>query len=592
MVQLSAHQQFYQHTSVLASELAAIENEVKDKEQQLLNSINRLAEAVRKASTEKQPKVVKELVTNYFSEVEKVLTAWQNRVANYDAGLSFREQFGDSMLVFVYGKVKAGKSSLGNFVVSGRGEPDEDWMSQLGKKLHSPEFFLADKNPKFAETINFKQGFQVGGVETTSCIQGFRVPGMTWVDSPGLHSVNSENGDLAQKYVDSADLIIYPMNTAQPGRKSDLLELESLLKAGKRVLILITRCDDVDEDVDDEGNIIHTRVMKSAKSRQDQETYVQQSLDELCADLGLTDADTSVLTVSVGYAESHGNNAEAMRESGMQALFDRLQSILTSEGIALKKQVPLNNLQHFYRQLLNESGELSLVNLRKPLNQAHGELGELQDQLQQIGEQAQNRIALDLVVKLEKLVEAYADRGTTQGLEEELQSLIEHSLTEHYQQPIQQLYQQALGAFSSVTMDMGLSMGLDFESKQAQITVDVSRKSAAVGSGAGAVLGGIAGFFAGGPLGAVIGSSLGGMVGGAGGSMLNKQEVRTITVGDNREEVKSILLDKAREGVANAIASLNQQTNQELLLPLQTALQRVLKQTEEFQSYLKEQCHV
>lgn len=592
MVQLSAHQQFYQHTSVLADELTTIENQVKDKEQQLLNSISQLAVAVRKASTEKQPKVVKELVTNYFSEVEKVLTAWQNRVANYDAGLSFREQFGDSMLVFVYGKVKAGKSSLGNFIATGRGEPDEDWMNQLGKKLHSPEFFLADKNPKFAETINFKQGFQVGGVETTSCIQGFRVPGMTWVDSPGLHSVNSENGDLAQRYVDSADLIIYPMNTSQPGRKSDLDELENLLKAGKRVLILITRCDDVDEDEDDAGNIIHTRVMKSAKSRQDQETYVQQSLDELCADLGLTDADTSVLTVSVGYAESHGNNAEAMRESGMQALFDRLQSILTSEGIALKKQVPLNNLQHFYRQLLNESGELSLVNLRKPLNQAHGELGELQDQLQQIGEQAQNRIALDLVVKLEKLVEAYADRGTTQGLEEELQSLIEHSLTEHYQQPIQQLYQQALGAFSSVTMDMGLSMGLDFESKQAQITVDVSRKSAAVGSGAGAVLGGIAGFFAGGPLGAVIGSSLGGMVGGAGGSMLNKQEVRTITVGDNREEVKSILLDKAREGVANAIASLNQQTNQELLLPLQTALQRVLKQTEEFQSYLKEQCHV
>lgn len=592
MIQLSTHQQFYQHTSALAYELTTIENQVKDKEQQLLDGIKQLTLAVHKASTEKQPKVVKELVTGYFSQVEQVLKAWQNRVANYDAGLSFREQFGDSMLVFVYGKVKAGKSSLGNFIATGRGEPDEDWMNQLGKKLHSPEFFLADKNHKFAETINFKQGFQVGGVETTSCIQGFRVPGMTWVDSPGLHSVNSENGELAQKYVDSADLIIYLMNTSQPGRKSDLLELESLLKAGKRVLVLITRSDGLNEDVDDEGNIISTREMKAEHDRRDQENYTQQSLDKLCAELGVSDIDTSVLTISAEYAESNGNSPEAMRESGMQALFDKLQTILKSEGIALKKQVPMNNLQHFYRQLLNESGELSLISLRKPLIQALNELSELQGQLQQISEQAQSRIALDFVSQLDALVETYAASGTMQGLEEELQQLVEQSLTEHYQQPMQQLYQQALGAFSSATANMGLCMELSFENKRAQITVDVSRKSAAVGTGAGAVLGGIIGFLAGGPLGATIGSTLGGLAGGAAGSAFNSQETRTITVGDNREEIKNILLSKGRERVAAIIEELNQQTNQELLSPLQIALERVLKQTEDFQNYLTEQCHV
>lgn len=591
MMQLTSHQQFYQHTSGLANELKAIENLVKGKEQQLLKGIYDLTQAVRNAAKVKRPPVVKEQVTRYFKELDQVLIAWQNKVANYDAGLSFREQFGDSMLVFVYGKVKAGKSSLGNFVASGLSEPDEAWMAQLGKQLHSPEFFLAEQNQKFAEAINFKQGFQVGGVETTSSIQGFRVPGMTWVDSPGLHSVNSENGELAQKYVDSADLIIYPMNSAQPGRQSDLKELEGLLKAGKRILVLITRCDKREEDVNEAGELVTTRIMKSAQDRQDQEVYTQQKLDELCVELGITEADTDVLTVSVGYAESQGNSPEAMQESGMQTLFDKLQGILKSEGIALKKQVPLNNLQHFYKLLLVAEGELSLANLQKPLNQALIELGELQGDLQQISEQAQSRIALALVNQVDQLVDDYAGQGSMDGLEEKLQALIENALAEHYQKPMQQLYQQAIGTFTSATTNMALSVDLAFEDKRTEITVDVSRKSAAIGTGFGAVLGGLAGLFFG-PIGAAVGSTLGGMAGGAVGKTFNSQETRTLIVGDNREEIKNILLNKSRDQVAVIIKELNHKTSSELLLPLKTALGQVLEQTGVFENYLKEQSHV
>lgn len=592
MSQLSRHQEFYQHTSQLANELTAIENLVKDKEQKLLGGIKTLTKAVQNAAKVKQPQTVKAMVASYFAELDQVLLVWQHKVANFDAGLTFREQFGDSLLVFVYGKVKAGKSSLGNYMASGRGKPDEAWMAQLGRTLHQPEFFLAEQNKKFAEAINFKQGFQVGDVETTSSIQGFRVPGLTWVDSPGLHSVNGENGDLAQKYVDSADLIIYPMNTAQPGRGTDLQELESLLKAGKRILVLITRCDEVDEDVDDAGNLISRRVMKSAKSRQDQAGYVQKSLDKLCAKLGITDADTEVQTVSVDYAESHNNSAQAMTESGMQVLFDKLQRILKSDGIELKKQVPMDNLQHFYRQLLQQGGELSLMNLRNPLIAALNKLSAQQVQLQQISEQAQSRIALHLSNQLDQVVDKYAGSNDMPGLNKELQILIEQALAAHYQQPMQELYQQTLGAFSAVTSDMGLCMDLSFENTYADITVDVSRKSAAVGSGLGGVLGGIAGFFLGGPVGAAIGSTVGGLAGGAAGSSFNSQETRTITVGDNREQIKDILLGKSREQVSDIINHLNQQTSDELLMPLQRALEQVLQQTDVFHAYLKEQCHV
>lgn len=41
---------------------------------------------------------------------------WQKQVMARAKGARFRENVNDSLLVFVYGKVKSGKSSLGNFV--------------------------------------------------------------------------------------------------------------------------------------------------------------------------------------------------------------------------------------------------------------------------------------------------------------------------------------------------------------------------------------------------------------------------------------------------------------------------------------------
>lgn len=592
MINLSTHQEFYRHTSTLAQELKSIESQVRDKDQQLRHGISRLTSAVREAGKTKQSKTVSALVTGYFNQVDQVLSAWERRVDTYDAGLSLRHRFGDSLLVFVYGKVKAGKSSLGNFVATGHGAPGRDWLKELGRHLHTPEYFVADKNEKFAETIDHSQGFQVGAAETTSCIQGFSVAGMTWVDSPGLHSVNSENGDLAQKYVESADLIIYPMNSAQPGRKTDLDELEVLLKAGKRILVLITRCDEMEPDVNESGEVVETTVMKSEQSRQDQENYVQQELNQICTRLNIHRADTSVMCVSVGYAEEHDNSEAAMQDSGMQALFDTLQAMLKSDGVEMKKQAPLKNLQHFYDQLLATDGELSLNRLLEPLKQAEQDISGLQQQLERISEQAESRIMLDFSTALEQLVERCAESNAMDELEQKLQICLTQALENHYQQPVQQLYQEAIGAFVEATSKMGLCMDLQFADKTQEITVDVSRKSAAVGSGIGAVAGAIIGGIISGGVGIGVGATIGATLGGAAGSAFNKQQVRTIFIGDNREEIKNALLVSGQKKVHQIISQANRKTELELLNPMQTALQQVQQLAAEFQNHLKEKRHV
>ena len=131
------------------------------------------------------------------------LFLWRKRVEQYDRNTEFREDFGDSLLVYIYGKVKAGKSSLGNYVAYGHGDPDPAVIRATQEGGTQPAFFMRDaaNSSELAQTgknLHERGKFFVGSMEATTEIQGFRLPGLTWIDSPGLHSVTPENGDLSK----------------------------------------------------------------------------------------------------------------------------------------------------------------------------------------------------------------------------------------------------------------------------------------------------------------------------------------------------------------------------------------------------------
>ena len=590
MTQLMTHQKFFQHTTALTQEFAAIESAVKQQEQQLFKQLNTLTEAVRKAARAKADNTVTQAVQHYFDSTYQVLNAWQHSVQSYEAGLSLREKFGDSLLVFVYGKVKAGKSALGNYVATGREKPDAAWLTVLAEQLHQPKFFTEAENIAFKENIDYSQGFQVGEIETTGSIQGFVVPGLTWVDSPGLHSVNSANGELAEQYVKSADLIIYPMNSAQPGRKSDMQALEELLKAGKRVLVLITRCDNIEQDWDDASNaLVNQLVMKSAKDRHDQESYVQRELDELCAQLGVENADTSVLSVSVRYAQAHDNAPEAMHASGMQQLFDKMQGILNSEGIGLKKQAPVNNLQAFYQLLLADEGDLSINNIIRPLETALGQLAEQEQALQQLTEYAKGHIKAQFYTEVDSLVEHYALNHDVAGLGKALEEAIAQAVQREYEQKLIEHFQETLNLMNQLPKDISLSAGLAFRDKTVDVQVDISRKAQAVGTGIGSLLGAGIGFFFGGPAGAAAGGALGGFVAGHASAAFNSSEMRSVVCGDNREDIKDAVLAKGHQLIEQSINQLQQSAMQEVMYPVRIAITTVLSDSLSVKSHIKNQ---
>lgn len=141
---------------------------------------------------------------------------------------NFQETFQDRFIIFIYGKVKCGKSSLGNLIAQ--------YASDQAK------FFRFEDANKEVSIQGLEElsddAFEVKATEATTAIQGFRLPGLYWIDSPGLHSVTKENGELSEKYIAAADLVLFLAKSEDSARASNLEEISRLLnRSGKSMVV-------------------------------------------------------------------------------------------------------------------------------------------------------------------------------------------------------------------------------------------------------------------------------------------------------------------------------------------------------------------
>ncbi|HCH2795258.1 TPA: hypothetical protein NKT10_000973 [Vibrio parahaemolyticus] len=590
---LEAHQRFYSKTSALATELKAIENQTKQQEQELIRKIHHVVSTVKAVSQlNATNNPVEKFIQVNFEQIHALMAMWEKKVNSYQTNLEFRKDFGDSLLVFVYGKVKAGKSSLGNYIATGQSDPTPEWLESLDKKLHKPQFFKEAQNTDFGEVIDYSKGFAVGTSETTSCIQGFRTPGFTWVDSPGLHSINCANGDLAKQYSDSADLIVYPCNSAQPGRRSDFEELRKLILAKKRIMVLITRCSEEEVvDFDEEGVPITELVMKSDKNRADQEQYLKQELDLLCNELGEY-IDTSALSISVHYAQHYGSSAEAMKQSGMQNFFDNLSALIESEGIELKKQVPQKNLHALYSLLVSEDSELSVAKIDEQVSTALNAIEKSVAALKFDTEKVQAEIAFEFSFMLDELVDKHAAAKDTKALNQEFSTFIDSLISERYDPVLDKHCSEALGNLKGLTTAIAEQGGIAFEDVEREIEINYTKKYRAAGSGIGAVVGGAIGFFAGGPIGMSIGATAGSMVGGEAAKLVDAKGEEKVVVGDNREQVKTSLYERGELLIAGKLSQLETAALNQVFTPIKESFTHISDETSNLKQFISEQHNV
>lgn len=474
--------------------------------------------------------------------IKEIFSTWEKAIAEREIHAEFKSRLSDSLLVFVYGKVKAGKSSLGNYIAWGQTTPSEQ---RLGSTIeHNPEFFV-EKSRGLTEhvsdeTIRKAKAFKVGESETTSAIQGFRLPGLTWVDSPGLHSKHSENGDLAATYVDAADMILYLTSSTAPCKRSDMVELQALGRKDHNLAVLITGSDAWDEDLDEDGNLVKVRVMKPSKDRSAQLNYVRDSLAQNSADVSgdaarimdRTLRRARVHSVSAAYAEEHPD-VVGMDLSGMGNMLFDVAALAKGDGVRAKLVQPLKNLREFLLRIQSKD----LVYIQKCLSGVAQSVAQAQMQAQIDARQKLQSIALDIGPGIDALLVAHGKDGAA------------------FRSAVDVAYKQWLGAGRQAIADafvasLGEKLTDSINERVGEIpefkplTQSIRRKknvNAKRGGAVGGLLGAASFFVPGGPLIAgLVGlavTAVGSYAGNRIGHTLDDAELMEVVVGDNTQEV-------------------------------------------------------
>lgn len=464
--------------------------------------------------------------------LNNLFNTWEKQITARAKGTRFREGLSDSLLVFIYGKVKSGKSSLGNYMAWGHSEPDATLKAQAPQPTYfSTERTQATNGDQDKEAEKNLQ-FRVGATEATSSIQGFRLPGLTWVDSPGLHSANTSNGDLAKEYVEHADLILYTMSSQAPGRASDMQEIAELLAAGKKIMVLLTGSDTTDEDEDESGEIITTIVMKAPLDRQAQIAYVQGELKQLCNSDNIL---AEVLSISTRYAERN-STPEGMDASGMGRLLQELQSICQSSALKIKLNTPMENLRRSIRSTADDLAEVRQI-VDQFSTQVEQQDKKLEQTLAELGTKGANEMR-------EHIRKAFTT-DSAHSIEDILRKKTSELVTKLTLEALERIGNYQRQSLHQAFDNSRLSKLPEYKefTEERERLVGINKGNKGLFGIAGSMLGGIAGFALGGLAGAALGASLGSSSSFLGRSANAKYESYQIVVGDNHEDRRQAAVD-------------------------------------------------
>ena len=106
---LETFQQLGQDFEGALSDAKQQEQQFKNECQEFQNTIQIILTQAAKNLSSKNP--LSTQVAAFMDLLSDTSDRWGERIRKQDTGVRFREDFDDSLLIFVYGKVKSGKSS-------------------------------------------------------------------------------------------------------------------------------------------------------------------------------------------------------------------------------------------------------------------------------------------------------------------------------------------------------------------------------------------------------------------------------------------------------------------------------------------------
>lgn len=213
----------------------------------------------KKNKNDKKDKV-EEAYLDTVKQISKTIKELNDRIKIEKNGQKFINDNQKYLTVMIFGAVKAGKSSLGNFFAGKNfiNAPFDNPYKHIPQPIFTIKESRRDKkdekepDPNLTEDEFGNKWFSEGVTDTTGAIQYFTLNGLRWIDSPGTGAVAKE-GDkkddnidmtkLVEEYINYTDMCIFLMNSSEPGLQDDIKYIQKLNKEDQEALIVITKSD-------------------------------------------------------------------------------------------------------------------------------------------------------------------------------------------------------------------------------------------------------------------------------------------------------------------------------------------------------------
>lgn len=311
------------------------------------------------------------------------LQGWQKLIRQQIQRSEFVNRHEKSILTLTFADVNTGKSSLGNFV--GGWHLRDTAYADLYQphECHIEDYSAASQEDRQVKVIDH---FEEKSTEATSTIQHYTLAqGLTWVDTPGLHSLTVEHGELAQEYIQFADLVIYLTSSTSPFKKDEREMLEKLFKMGKPVILAITKSDYTPSPCVRDGELVFPPLApKSQDDRMAQEAYVTEQLKEISGNDNLENSHVLSLSVMLARDAVRSGDGRLYAGSNLDKFLAQIGDILSEKAVELKTRRPKAEVNAFIQMLLGGDAIvpqdiLTIDQLRKELKSKCDSLRTLQD---------------------------------------------------------------------------------------------------------------------------------------------------------------------------------------------------------------------
>ncbi|MCC5878155.1 MAG: dynamin family protein [Candidatus Sumerlaeia bacterium] len=461
-------------------------------------------------------------------------SVWSKKVRSIIEHQEFLSMFDKSLIVMVYGKVKTGKSTLGNFLGG----------QSLGQLPNNPykdekiEFRVVDgTEANFEAKGQVIEQFETKPIEATNCIQYFTLHGFTWVDTPGIGSNTLRHGKLAKEYVANADMVVFLTTSDSPITTSDMDELLPFLRAKRPLLIVVSKSDRPRDIILENNEIEQVWEMKSDKDINDQNDWIEKNL----VNAGLKDHAKNIETVFISsyIAQNALENGDSDRfiQSGLPQLFDYFSKVLTESVVDYKALAPKHRFNSCLQEILD--GELNSIRfwrseMRKAAEQVEKSLCEFKAIAQPVIDEY---LSSSRVTILSAIGEARKNSDSS----EEIQKRVSEAMDEDFTRIFGAHAKRVLSAFETAQLKQieRVNPTLDIneiEKRYKRIYVSREKVGRGLGGAGGGVIGALIGIPAG-PIGVFVGGFVGSMIGDAIGKGVAKDKEVEIETGDNADKI-------------------------------------------------------